>query len=136
MSRYKGRALGVFWSLVSPLLMLLVYTFVFWHGLAFSIWNLKNRDHIRLWVSAFLWPEFVQFLGRGNGALPSLILSQPNLVKKVVFPLEILPLVNVLDAAASLCFSFCAPLFRTDLCPRRSALVVLLSASVPGADPC
>jgi lipopolysaccharide transport system permease protein len=108
--RYKGRALGVFWSLVSPLLMLLVYTFVFGTVLHSRYGVSKTETTLDYGLALFCGLNLFNFWAEVMMQSPSLILSQPNLVKKVVFPLEILPLVNVLDALFHCVLAF-VPLF-------------------------
>ncbi|MBV6750887.1 ABC transporter permease [Pseudomonas chlororaphis] len=92
--RYKGSALGLFWSFVTPLLMLLVYTFFFsvvfkarWSGGSDS----KSEFALVLFAGLLLFNLFSECANRA----PSLILSNPNYVKKIVFPLEILPIVSL-----------------------------------------
>ena len=108
--RYKGRALGVFWSLVSPLLMLLVYTFVFGTVLHSRYGISKTETTLDYGLALFCGLNLFNFWAEVMMHSPSLILSQSNLVKKVVFPLEILPLVNVLDALLHCVLAF-VPLF-------------------------
>ena len=90
--RYRGSLLGVFWSLVTPLLMLAVYTFVFgtvfkarWVGAGTetSPWEFA----IILFAGLLVFQVFAEVVSRA----PTLILANVNYVKKVVFPLEILP---------------------------------------------
>jgi lipopolysaccharide transport system permease protein len=96
--RYRGSALGVLWSLVRPLLMLVIYTFVF--GVIFKAHYGLNQNEstlefgLILFLSLNLFDFCAEVIGRG----PGLIHEQPNLVKKVVFPLEILPVVAMLNA--------------------------------------
>jgi lipopolysaccharide transport system permease protein len=95
--RYRGMYLGLLWSLLTPLLMLLVYTFVFsvvlkarW-GDAFD--QPVSPYDFALSLLAGLIP-FTVFSEVLNNA-PSLVLRVPNYVKRVVFPLEVLPIVSV-----------------------------------------
>ncbi len=112
MGRYRGSFLGIVWSLFNPILMLSVYTFVF--SVVFKArWNTssdsKTEFAIALFVGMIVFNVFSECINRS----PSLILSHPNYVKKVVFPLEILPWVPLgsalFHAAVSLfvllCFS-------------------------------
>jgi lipopolysaccharide transport system permease protein len=92
--RYRGSYLGIVWSLITPILMLAVYAFVFsvvfqarWGALGES----PHTGQFALTLFAGLIP-FGVFSEVVNRA-PSLILAVPNYVKKVVFPLEILPVV-------------------------------------------
>ena len=88
--RYKGSFLGLFWSFVTPLVMLLIYTFVF--GVIFkSRWPNSRSDNlgefaITLFCGLICFNIFSDCISRAPGS----IISVPNYVKKVVFPLEIL----------------------------------------------
>jgi lipopolysaccharide transport system permease protein len=93
--RYKGSALGLAWSFFNPLLMLAVYTFVF--SEVFKLrWGAGTDDSkiqfaVVLFVGIIVHGLFAEVLGRA----PSVILANVNFVKKVVFPVEILPVVAV-----------------------------------------
>lgn len=93
--RYKGSALGLAWSFFNPVFMLTVYTFVF--SVVFKArWGLggeesKTQFAVVLFVGMIVHGLFAEVLNRA----PSLILSNVNYVKKVVFPLEILPVVSM-----------------------------------------
>lgn len=88
--RYRGSFIGMLWALINPLLMLAVYTFVF--GMVFqSRWNVatnsKTEFALVLFVGLLVYNLFAECVNRA----PGLILANVNYVKKVVFPLEILP---------------------------------------------
>jgi len=89
--RYKGSVLGLAWSFFNPVLMLTVYTFVF--SVVFKArWGLgeeetKMQFAVVLFTGLIVHGLFADVLNRA----PGLILSNVNYVKKVVFPLEILP---------------------------------------------
>lgn len=91
--RYKGSALGLGWSLVHPLLMLSVYTFVF--SIAFKArWGTHEGESkvmfaIILFIGMIVHGLFSEILNRSATLIPDNV----NYVKKVVFPLEILPVV-------------------------------------------
>lgn len=93
--RYRGSTMGVAWSFITPLLMLAVYTFVF--SVIFkSRWGEgeqtgKAQFAIVLFVGMIVHGLFAEVVNRA----PGLIQSNVNYVKKVVFPLEILPLVTI-----------------------------------------
>lgn len=97
LGRYRGSFMGIAWSLLHPLLMLMVYTFVFSYVFE-SRWGLPNESRadfaIILFVGMIIHGFFAECLNRA----PSLILHNPNYVKKVIFPLEILPWILVLAA--------------------------------------
>ena len=88
--RYRGSFLGLLWSLVNPVLMLAIYTFVF--GFVFKTrWGQGDTDKYQfalvLFTGLILFNLFSECISRA----PGLILANINYVKKVVFPLEILP---------------------------------------------
>lgn len=88
--RYRGSVMGILWSFFNPLLMLIVYTFVF--GVVFKArWSPGSDSKIEfalvLFAGLIVFSLFAECFARA----PSLILSNVNYVKKVVFPLEILP---------------------------------------------
>lgn len=91
--RYRGSIGGLSWSLVQPMAMLLVYTFVF--SVVFRArWTAQNEVAgvsfaVVLFVGLIVQGVFAECIGRA----PGLIVSQANFVKKVVFPIEILPVV-------------------------------------------
>ena len=90
-ARYRGSVLGLLWSFINPLLLLSIYTFVF------TI-VLPNRSPIAQPYALFMfcgilpWNWFSSSMMEGSGSL----LAGGNLIKKVLFPAEILPIVNVL----------------------------------------
>lgn len=96
LSRYRGSLLGIGWSFITPLLMLVVYTFVFvgvfkarWPGVAQS-----SGDVFAMYLFAGL--AVFNLFSDVAGRAPRLVVEQPNLVTKVVFPLEVLAWVSVL----------------------------------------
>lgn len=109
--RYKGSVMGLAWSFLNPLLMLLIYTFVFrvvfkarWAG---SGEESQIDFAVILFVGMIVHALFAECVNRA----PSLILQNVNYVKKVVFPLEILAPVALgsalFHAAASLVVLVC-----------------------------
>jgi lipopolysaccharide transport system permease protein len=108
--RYKGANLGVLWSIVTPLLMLLVYTFVFGTIMNARFGISKTETTLDFALALFCGLNLFNLCAEVIGRSPTLILGQPNLVKKVVFPLEILPLVTMLDALIHTLLAF-IPLF-------------------------
>jgi len=98
-ARYRGSFLGLAWAALSPLALVLVYAFVFhavlavrWPGAAAAG---ATTYALNLFVGLLAFNLLAEVLGRA----PRLILENPGYVKKVVFPLEILPLVAVASAA-------------------------------------
>jgi ABC-type polysaccharide/polyol phosphate export permease len=90
-ARYRGSVLGFFWSFINPLMLLLIYTFVF-------AYVLPTRDDRTTPYALFMfcgilpWTWFAASLNESAGSL----IAGGNLIKKVLFPAEILPIVTVL----------------------------------------
>ncbi|MEH2324648.1 MAG: ABC transporter permease [Nostoc sp.] len=97
-ARYKGSVLGNLWPLLNQLSQLLIYTYVFSVVLKvkLSVKTLpENNFTFGLWLFAGLVP-WIAFSG-GLSQAASSVIGHPNLVKKVVFPLGLLPLVPILS---------------------------------------
>lgn len=96
-ARYKGSILGILWTVIYPLIMLGIYTFVY--SVIFKAkWGTGAETTVEfalvLFIGIILYNFFVECISRSS----SIILSQVNYVKKIVFPLEVLP-VTVLGSA-------------------------------------
>ena len=91
-ARYRGSVLGFFWSFINPLLLLLIYTFVF----AVVMPGARGKDTepyaLFMFCGILPWNWFSSSLMEASGSL----VSGGNLIKKVLFPAEILPIVTVL----------------------------------------
>ena len=93
--RYKGSSVGLLWSFLNPVFMLIVYTFVF--SVVFKArWGVGGEENkslfaLVLFVGMIVHALFAEVLNRA----PSLILSNVNYVKKVIFPLEILAVIAI-----------------------------------------
>lgn len=103
--RYRGSVMGIFWSFFNPVLMLAVYTFVFsvvfkarWVGGSES----KTEFALVLFAGLLVFNLFAECINRA----PGLIISNVNYVKKVVFPLEVLPIVVLGSAVFHFFISF------------------------------
>lgn len=96
--RYRGSALGLVWSFAHPLMMLAVYTFVF--GIVFkSRWGTDFSDNnaafpMIMFCGMAVFNVFAESVNSSAG----LIVGNQSYVKKVIFPLEILPISNVLTS--------------------------------------
>lgn len=90
-SRHRGSILGALWLLLNPLLMLSLYVFAF--GIVFGGRFTDSPDESTLdyALGVFLGLSVLGLVSGIIGASPGVIVGQPNFVKKVVFPLEILP---------------------------------------------
>lgn len=99
--RYRGSVIGLGWSFLNPLLMLAVFTFVF--SVVFQAkWGVemagqsegKGMFAIVLFIGLIVHALFAEVLTRS----PALVVGNVNYVKKVIFPLEILPVSAVISA--------------------------------------
>jgi lipopolysaccharide transport system permease protein len=130
--RYRGTSLGLAWSLINPLLMLVVYTFVF--AIVFQArWGATGSDSksefaIVLFAGLIINNLFAECINRA----PLLLVQNINYVKKVVFPLEVLPLVSacaaLFHAAVSLAVLLLALLVFRHSIPWTAVLFPLLIA--------
>ena len=92
-SRYRGSLLGLIWPFVNPLLMIVIYTFIF--GVVFkSRWRTESSDPIEYAVVMFAGILLHSLIAECIMRAPTLIINNVNFVKKVVFPLESLAWVS------------------------------------------
>lgn len=102
--KYRGSSLGKLWVLILPLMMLGVYTFVF--GTVYgSRWGGSPdlSDFVpMLYCGLIVHSIFAETVGKS----PSLITNNPNYVKKVIFPLEMLPLSSLVTSLFNAAVSF------------------------------
>jgi len=103
LERHRGALLGIAWNVLSPLLTLGVYTFVFgyvlnvrWESRGGHAWEGMD-PHLSFALTFFCGHAVAHLFAESVSRAPMLVASRPNLVRKVVFPLEILP-VSVLVA--------------------------------------
>lgn len=105
-SRYRGSIMGILWSFLNPLFMLAVYTVVF--SVVFQArWgtgnNSKTEFALVLFAGLIIFNLFSECINRA----PTLIISNANFVKKVIYPLEILPAITLTSAAFQAIISLC-----------------------------
>lgn len=133
LQRHRGTQLGVLWSILLPLTLLSVYTFVFgtiFKTTTFGEHTAQNTLHFAsiLFCGMALYSIFAESVIRS----PTLILENPNFVKKVVFPVEILPIASLgsalLTGLISLALVILGTLLSTHTLPWTAILlpVVLL----------
>lgn len=103
--RHKGSHLGLAWSFANPLLMLALYILVFGYIFGGGFHVLPNETRIDYGLGIFLGLSLYHFFAEVLNTAPSVIVSNPNFVKKVVFPLEILPAASVGAAAVHMVIS-------------------------------
>ena len=96
-ARYRGSRIGLVWTLLQPLLLLGLYTFVF--GTIFRMkWGTEAATHADFATLVFAGLIVHGLAAECIGRAPALVLAHANYVKRVVFPLEVLPWVAVLAA--------------------------------------
>lgn len=96
-SKYQGSFIGLIWSFINPVLMMVIYTFVF--SVVFKTrWGAgvdsKGEFALALFIGLIFFGLFSECINRA----PTLIVNNVNYVKKVVFPVETLPLVSLLTS--------------------------------------
>lgn len=135
LARYRGSLLGLGWSLLTPLAMLAVYTFVF-REVFRARWTAADTSGLefalRVYAGLIVFGFFADVVNRA----PRLVLDQPNLVQRVVFPLEILPWSAMLSAlfhvGVNLAVLLAATAFaRGGLPPTALALPIVVAVFVP-----
>ena len=93
-SRYRGSYIGILWSLLTPLFTLIVYTYVF-SSIFKAQWNQNSGSKVEF--SLILFPGLIIFnlFSECISKAPSLIFNNSSYVKKIVFPLEVLPWISL-----------------------------------------
>jgi lipopolysaccharide transport system permease protein len=121
-ARYRGSVLGFFWSFINPLLLLLIYTFVF------SV-VLPNRAPDTQPYALFMFCGILPWTWFSSSLLESsnVLIAGGNLIKKVLFPAEVLPIVTVL--ANGVHFLLGLPILAAFLLYYRHAPVSLAEAA-------
>jgi lipopolysaccharide transport system permease protein len=99
LSRYQGSALGLAWAMLTPLLMLGVYALVFGEILQVRWPGEQSGSALTFAASLFSGLTVLGFFADAVGRSPQLIVAQQNYVKRLVFPLHLLPLVAVCSSA-------------------------------------
>src|SRR5215210_7377172 len=98
-ARYRGSVLGFFWSFVNPLLLLLIYTFVFTVVLPGTHPEEIEPYAVFMFCGILPWTWFSSSLIESSNVL----IAGGNLIKKVLFPAEVLPIVTVLAGLVHFC---------------------------------
>jgi lipopolysaccharide transport system permease protein len=103
LGRYRGSFGGVFWTILNPLLLMLTYFFVFGIVLRTRFGNDPSRTGFVLYFLAGMlpWLAFSEAVGRA----PYVVLEHRNFVKKLVFPVEVLPVVQTIAGLVTQAFA-------------------------------
>lgn len=116
--RYKGSALGFFWTFLNPLLQLVVYTFVF----SVIMKSTVEDYYLHLFVALVPWLFFSMSVSEGC----SCIRSQQDMVKKIYFPREVLPIAYVTSQFINMLLSFVVVLVVVLIAGRGINLIALM----------
>ena len=115
-SRYKGSMLGLAWSFIQPLIMLCIYTFVFSIVFQAKFGNIPNDNRLAFAVILFSGMAVFSVFADSLVGACFLITGNQNYVKKVVFPLELLPISHVVSVAVNSVPSFLLVMGGMALC--------------------
>ena len=103
--RYQGSALGMLWSFLVPVMMLVIYTFIFSEVFQ-AKWDIDTGDKYQFALVLFCGLTVFNLVGEVMNRSTTLIVSNTNYVKKVIFPLEMLPVVATCSAHFNFVVSF------------------------------
>ncbi|MFN2414618.1 MAG: ABC transporter permease [Pyrinomonadaceae bacterium] len=130
-ARYRGSALGLLWALLTPAVMIGVFTFLFAgvFGARFTERGTPWEYALYLFCGLLPWTAFSETLQQSSG----IVVAHANLVKRVVFPLEALPVAQALAALAAQLFGTAALVVATLVVRRElhSTLLWLPALLVP-----
>ncbi|PYT03875.1 MAG: ABC transporter permease, partial [Acidobacteria bacterium] len=110
-ARYRGSALGIVWAVLTPAVMIAVFTFLFAgvFGARFTPTGTPWDYALYLFCGLLPWTAFSESLQQSAG----IVVAHANLVKRVVFPLEALPVSQALASLAGQLFGTVALLLAT-----------------------
>ncbi len=132
--RYRGSFLGVLWTLITPLSTLVIYTFVFSVVLK-ARWSNNPGQDSDLAYALILFTGYIPFniFMEVVNIAPMIVLNNPNYVKKVIFPIEILPVVALGTSIVNSLFSLVVLLIGLFLLgmPLSATLILLPLAYFP-----
>ena len=123
LGRYKGSALGIAWALLTPVVMIAIFTFIFAgiFGARFGV-NQSHWDYaLYLFCGLLPWSMFQESVQQSANT----IVTNSNLVKRVVFPLETLPAAHVFAALGNQLFATVALLIAIIIIRQRLELTAL-----------
>jgi lipopolysaccharide transport system permease protein len=101
--RYKGSALGIAWAVLTPVVMIAIFTFIFAgiFGARFGVSHSHWDYALYLFCGLLPWTMFQESVQQSSNT----IIAHANLVKRVVFPLETLPAAQVFAALGNQLFA-------------------------------
>ncbi|MDG0811814.1 ABC transporter permease [Cohnella rhizosphaerae] len=139
--RYKGSYFGLTWALIQPLLMLVVYSFVFTQVFKVKWGTGSDMNQFQFAITMFAGLIVFQIFSDPVYRSTSILQSNPNFIKRVVFPLEILPISSIISSfilqlfsiviylVALLCFGYSIT-WSWILAPISIIPVIILSAGI------
>ena len=123
LGRYKGSALGIAWAVLTPVVMIAIFTFIFAgiFGARFGV-NQSHWDYaLYLFCGLLPWSMFQESVQQSSNT----IVANSNLVKRVVFPLEALPAAQVFAALGNQLFATVALLIATIIVRQRLEITAI-----------
>jgi lipopolysaccharide transport system permease protein len=123
LSRYKGSALGILWAILTPVVMIGIFTFIFAgiFGARFGTTHSSWDYALYLFCGLLPWTMFQETVQQSANT----IVTHANLVKRVVFPLETLPVAQALSALGTQLFATIALLIAAIVIQHQLHLTVL-----------
>jgi len=123
LTRYKGSVLGIFWAIVTPVVMIAIFTFIFAgiFGARFGNSNSHWTYALYLFCGLILWTMFQDTLQQSS----TTIVNHSNLVKRVIFPRETFPVAQAFSALGNQLFASIALLLAVVVIEHRLALTFL-----------
>ena len=123
LGRYKGSALGIAWAVLTPVVMIAIFTFIFAgiFGARFGASDSHWDYALYLFCGLLPWSMFQESVQQSSNT----IVNHSNLVKRVVFPLEALPAAQVFAALGNQLFATIALLVATIIIRQRLDLTAL-----------
>jgi len=121
--RYRGAMFGIFWVFLSPLLMLAIFAFVF--GQVFQAKWSQHESGVPFWLLLYSGLIAFNVFSETVARAPNAVRGYPSYVKKIIFPLEILPVVPLGAALVHATFNFLILLVALALQGQLHATVLL-----------
>jgi len=128
--RYRGSLFGILWSFLTPAAMVTVFTFVFGEIFQAKWANAQSASHFDFAAALFSGLLVYNFFAECMSRAPSVITTNPNYVKKIIFPLENLSVVVVLAALFHFVIAFAVVLLLIAVSNWQMTWTVLLTPAI------
>ena len=129
-ARYRGSFLGLAWSIMLPLAMLLVYSLVFNHFLGLRWPGAEAEGGLAAALRIYLGLITLNFVAENLTTAPGLVLENPSFVKKIVFPLPVLAYVAAAASSVQLIINLFVASALAILVPDAFPVMLLLAPLV------